>query len=289
MMLLSSLVLSLAIAVFGQADVSSSGVATASPAPAASPAPEATPTAEKESFEAVAEKIAAAWNRHSTLRAKIHSLAETPGARRTVEIKGSVLVKRVEGPDLQLTDTTTVTTLGEGEHAAATILNQLEQFDGKQAFITRNIGAETRAFKVKDEFLQRVAGAELCDQLRRLQEPEVDTAVQLNDQDVYVIESRPKGQMAPLDRVVSYVSKADGVLIKVELLAADGAVLRSLNLFDLQFDEELPADSFEFKPSPEVKIIDQAGGKTVVSPSPSPDPAAPGTPAPAPAQPNPPQ
>jgi len=221
----------------------------------------ATDAPQSKDLSATRAQIEQAWSKHESLMVQVHSRVQTPNALRSMELTGTIWVRRTDGDDLQRSDTTIKTTLGEGEHASSTFLNKLEVFDGSNAYQLLNQGKESRLIKLDPVRLQRVAGTELVDQLAAFSELSVLSERVEEGVTFIVLEAIPHELKHPLHAIHVYIDKSTGVMRRLIMLDADAAEIQKLNLYDAEFNREIDPKLFAFTPPAEITLEDQTTGQ----------------------------
>jgi len=204
----------------------------------------------------VERQIADAWNRHRSLRIRLHSVVNVPDTMRITEHTAVVEVMRRDGVDLIRNDGTIKMTVDVENPPPPMVISQLEIFDGGNGFQVRNFKQDAQVIRVDPGKVQRVAGGPLFEQLRVYNTLELLPSEKLGDQDVFVIGCTPKNPSPRLGAMRVYIDRQDGVLRKIVLYDESGKELRTLNLFDAEFDVELDPAAFQFIIPAGVKVID---------------------------------
>ncbi|MCB9849159.1 MAG: hypothetical protein H6817_00470 [Phycisphaerales bacterium] len=208
------------------------------------------------SLAEVEKQITEAWAKHNTLKLRVHSLIRTPNAVRTVELSGTVMVRKKDGQEEYRRDTTTTTTLGSGAATRVDTINVLEICDGKTAHMVRNSGLDSKVYRVDPSRPQRVAGAALIEQLKANGTLTVAPPPEDESLDYFVLKVKLRDPAPPADMVEVHVDRDTGVMNTQILYDATGGEIQTVHYLDHKLDVELDPDFFDFLLPEGVEYID---------------------------------
>lgn len=217
----------------------------------------------------VTNKIIEAWEKHTSISGKVHSVNQTgsgPVATRS-ENEGTYEVLRKDGKLMYRLEMVTNMQVGkpeqmprEGESPAQEpqVIKQkvLLIIDGTDTYTLTESDGEVTAAKGRLRPERSPDPRTLFASVIPKSDLKLLPEETLDGQPVWVIEVKPKPEQAQRFGRIVYYFRHDGVQVKEVIYGGEGETARTMTVTDVKVDAEIDPKRFVFEPPPGVEVKD---------------------------------
>jgi outer membrane lipoprotein-sorting protein len=229
-----------------------------------------TGAAEEPTLDAVAEQIAAAWEKVNSYTAKMTAEGNIPMGPLSVTTAASgsvefMIVDEIPRFRMEIVNKMggNMPLLGGGmEQKALSVFNGEIVYSEMEAMGRKKY---TKATPKADDERSPVGGRSMVEKIRKRGEVRLLPDEQVNGVDSYVLELKPdkagrqEGPIKP-ELIRFYVAKDSGIQVRSILMDADGDPVLTTNYSDITVNPELDPKRFDYTPPPGVEVIDMGDG-----------------------------
>jgi len=222
-------------------------------------------TAPADEVESAEKRLAAAWNKHRSMTARIDVTRgiEGPGMEYRETGEGAVEMLKAEGKVLFRVEMKSKSMQKRGEQELAVEQTATTISDGRYAYSLTEMAGRKMAFKTEVDASMGGDPAVLLRDLRVEHELKVLPEETLGEAKVLVVEATPRYRSSmpgAASKTVCYFDEKNGCLLKMMVFGADDKPMATMTYADHKFDVPIDPKRFEFKPPEDVEVIDRTGG-----------------------------
>lgn len=157
--------------------------------------------------------------------------------------------------------------------------------DGDVTYIYNEQGQMKMAYKTKADKNMNLVDKDLFKRLKEDHDLKVAADANVDSKSCYVVEATPKKPSGPMAKMVYYLQKDSGLVVRTVGQDKDGKDLVTTQMSDIKLNVDIPADRFVFKAPEGVTVMDMtgAGGHGGADGGEAPPPAGESAPPPRPA------